>query len=96
MVMASESISKKRVMGLTSDVELAYLDPTRYGIVVDAASQICDLLKDEEVSLSMPEKMRVIKSIAKAKVRAFMDGPADDYRTFKALDSISGDLVRLL
>lgn len=96
MVMASENISRKKVLGLTSALESAYIDPTRYGVVVDAASQICSLLKDQEVSLSMPEKMRVVKSLARAKVQAFMDGPSDDYKTFKALDAISGDLVQLL
>jgi hypothetical protein len=96
MVMASENISKKKVLGLTNALETAYIDPSRYGIVIDAASQICSLLKDPEVSLSMPEKMRVVKSLAKAKVRAFMDGPTDDYKAFKALDAISGDLVQLL
>jgi len=81
---------------LTSELEIAYEDPTRYGVVVDAASQLCDLLKDTELSLTMSEKMRVLKSVSKAKVKAFMAGPSDDYKAFKTLDAISGDLVQLL
>lgn len=88
--------TKKKVMGLTSALEMAYVDPTRYDVVVDAASQLCNLLKGEDVSLTMGEKVRVVKSVARAKVRAFMGGGADDYRTFKSLDAISTDLVQLL
>lgn len=88
--------TKKKVMGLASALEMAYLDPTRYEVVVDAASQLCTLLKDEEVSLTMGEKLRVVKSVARAKVRAFMGGDVDDYRAFKTLDTISTDLVQLL
>ncbi len=96
MVMTNASNSRKKVLALTSALETAYVDPTRFGVVVDAASQISILLKDPEVSLSMPEKMRVVKSLARAKVRAFMAGPDDDYKAYKALDAISGDLVQLL
>jgi hypothetical protein len=93
---SKKSKTKKKVMGLTSALEMAYVDPTRYDVVVDAASQLCTLLKDEEVSLTMGEKLRVVKSVARAKVRAFMGGGADDYKAFKSLDSISTDLVQLL
>ncbi len=93
---SKKSKTKKKVMGLTSALEMAYLDPTRYEVVVDAASQLCTLLKDEEVSLTMGEKLRVVKSVARAKVRAFMGGDADDYKAFKTLDTISTDLVQLL
>ncbi len=88
--------TKKKVMGLTSALEMAYVDPSRYDVVVDAASQLCNLLKDEEVSLTMGEKLRVIKSVTRAKVKAFMGGRSDDYKTFKTLDEISSDLVQLL
>ncbi len=91
-----KSKTKKKVMGLATALEMAYVDPTRYDVVVDAASQLCSLLKDEEVSLSMGEKLRVVKSVARAKVRAFMVGGSDDYKTFKTLDEISTDLVQLL
>jgi hypothetical protein len=91
-----KSKMKKKALGLASALEMAYVDPTRYDVVVDAASQLCTLLKDEEVSLTMGEKLRVVKSVARAKVRAFMGGTADDYKAFKTLDEISTDLVQLL
>ena len=93
---AKQSKTKKKVLGLTSALEMANADPTRYDVVVDAASQICSLLKDEDVSLTMGEKVRMVKSVAKAKVKAFMGGTADDYRAFRTLDAISADLVQLL
>ncbi|MEW6036082.1 MAG: hypothetical protein AB1529_05700 [Candidatus Micrarchaeota archaeon] len=86
---------KKKLMGLTTELEM-YDDPMRYEVVVDAASQLRTLLREEELSLTMGEKLRVLKSVTKAKVRAFMGGPSDNYRTFKTLDAISGDLVQLL
>jgi hypothetical protein len=92
----NQSKTKKRVMGLTSALEMAYVDPARYDVIVDAASQLCDILKGEEVSLTMGEKVRVLKSVTRAKVKAFMGGTSDDYKTFKTLDEISGDLVQLL
>jgi hypothetical protein len=88
--------TRKKVLGLTSAIEMANVDPTRYEVVVDAASQICSLLRDEDISLTMGEKVRMVKSVAKAKVRAFMGGSTDDYRTYRALDVISTNLVQLL
>jgi hypothetical protein len=88
--------TRKKVLGLTSALEMANADPTRYDVVVDAASQICTLLRAEDVSLTMGEKVRMVKSVAKAKVRAFMGGPADDYRAFRTLDALSANLVQLL
>ena len=88
--------NKKKVMGLTTALEMGYVDPLKYEIVVDAASQLCTLLRGQEVSLTMGEKVRVLKSVTRAKVRAFRGGPTDDYKTFRTLDSISNDLVQLL
>ena len=87
---------KKKLMGLTAELEMAYTDPTRYGVVVDAASQLCDLLRGESPSLSVSEKVRVVKSLSKAKAKALRSGIADDYRTFRTLDALSGELVQLL
>jgi hypothetical protein len=91
-----KSRSKKKFMGLTSAMEMAYEDPTRYGVVVDAASQLCDMLQQDEVSLTTAEKLRVMKSLTKAKVQAFIGGASDNYRAFKSLDGISNSLVQLL
>ncbi|MEW6749158.1 MAG: hypothetical protein AB1295_05615 [Candidatus Micrarchaeota archaeon] len=87
---------KKKAMGLTTELEMAYEDPTRYGVVVDAASQLCDLLKDDCLSLTASEKVRVLKTLSRAKAKALRTGASENYRTFRVLDEISGDLVRLL
>ena len=86
------SASKKELMGLTSAMDF----DVSHAAVVDAASQVYAILKTQEVSLSLAEKLKVLKSVTKAKVRAFMTGEEDDYRTFKTLDLISNDLVQLL
>ncbi|HSB47836.1 MAG TPA: hypothetical protein VLD37_07530 [Candidatus Bilamarchaeum sp.] len=86
------TVSKRELMGLSSELALN----TGHADVVDAASHLYALLKTQEVSLSMAEKLKVLKSVTKAKVRAFMRGPEDDYKTFKTLDTISNDLVQLL
>jgi hypothetical protein len=99
VMLGSEKVrsrTKKKFMGITSVLEMAYEDPTRYGVVVDAASQLCSMLREDEVSLTTPEKLRVMKSVTTAKVKAFMGGASDNYKTFKTLDSISSDLVQLL
>ncbi len=96
MVMFGNVKSKKRFMGLTSALEMVSDDPSRYDVVVDAASQLRSMLKGYEVSLTMSEKVRVIKTLSRAKVRAFVGGNTDNYRTYKTLDSISSDLVQML
>ena len=71
-------------------------DPSRYGIVVDMASQLRAMLLGEGVSLSISEKMTVMKSLTRAKLRALKGGARDNYHMFKTLDGIGSDLVQLL
>lgn len=93
---SGQNRSKKKILGLASALEIANDDPSNYGVVIDAISQLTAMLKSSEISLTMSEKMQVIKSVTRAKVRAFRAGNSDDYRTFRTLDEISGDLVQLL
>jgi len=90
--------SKKRFLGLTSALETAvrYGDSSRYGHMVNAAAELRNILRNDELDLTRAEKVRVVKSITKAKVKAFMEGTPDSYKTFKTLDTISNDLVQLL
>jgi len=71
-------------------------DPSRYGTVIDMASQLRSMLRGETVSLSIAEKMAVLKSLTKAKLRALKNGAKDNYRMFKTLDIIGSDLIQLL
>jgi hypothetical protein len=89
---------RKKFMGLASVLESALLgeDPSRYSLMVDTAAQLRNMLRAHDVVLARAEKVRVVKSITKAKVKAFMEGTPDSYRTFKTLDTISNDLVQLM
>ena len=71
-------------------------DPSRYGVVVDMASELRAMLLGEGVSLSIAEKMTVMKSLTRAKLRALKGGAKDHYMMFKTLDGIGSDLVQLL
>lgn len=90
--------SKKKFMAVASALEtaVAYDDNSKYELMVDAASQLRTILAGDEVALTRADKVRVLKSLTKAKVRAFMKGSPESYRTFRTLDSISTDIVRLL
>jgi hypothetical protein len=80
----------KKILGIASSLEC---DP--YGVLREMEA-LCNMLRKEEVELNSMEKMQIVKSIARAKVRAFMVGPSDNYKTFKELDMIGNDLVQLL
>lgn len=71
------------------------LDSDPY-VVLRRMETLCTVLRKEELELTTSEKMQVVKSIARAKVRAFMVGPSDNYKTFKELDMIGNDLVQML
>ena len=48
------------------------------------------------LSFTVSEKVRLLKTLSKAKAKALRSGSADDYETFRTLKGISGDLVQLL
>ena len=68
-------------------------DLPRYGMVLGAAVQLRNLLLKQEHSLSSADKIRILKSVARAKARAYFD---DDHRAFMTLENINGDITRLL
>lgn len=98
MAVTKKVSPKKKLLALTSALETAavYDDTSRFDLVVDAASQLKDLVAVESVSLSRADKIQVLKTFTRAKVRAFMGGTADSYRTFRTLETISNDLVKML
>ncbi len=67
-----------------------------YDGMVDAVAEMRESLKTEAVSLTVADKLHVLKSLTRAKVRALRSGRQDGYRAFRTLESISGDLVQLL
>jgi len=88
--------AKGRLASLACVFEAAGDDPSAYAAVVDAAAQFRDMLKADRVSLNMAEKLQVIKSLTRIKVRALRLGKRDGYKTFRTLDAISGDLLQML
>lgn len=98
MVMFEDTRStKKKLMGLTSALELGVdsADP-KYDFMLHTAEQLKQELSHGPVELTGLEKVRIIKSMCRAKARAYARGLADDYKTYKALRTISTDLVRML
>jgi hypothetical protein len=90
--------SKKKLLALTCALEsaTAYDDTSKFDMMIDAAAQLKDLLALEGVSLSPADKIQLLKTFTKAKVRAFMVGTTESYRTFRTLETIGSDLVKLL
>lgn len=64
--------------------------------VIEIAKDMRDLLIHNQLELNRTEKVRVIKAINKAKVRALLSGNDEGCRTFSSLDSISADVMRVL
>lgn len=88
--------AKSRLEGLSYALESTGDTPSDYEAMVDAAVQFRDMLKGENISLSTAEKLQVLKSISRAKLRALRLGESDHYRTFQALDAVSSDLMQML
>ncbi len=93
-------VSKKRkFLGLTDEMEQSMFDGSeacKCERMVDVAARLRDILVRDELTLSRKEKVRVLKMITRAKVRAFMHGTSTGFSAFRSLDSISNDVVRLL
>jgi hypothetical protein len=86
-------VSRNRLLSLAEGLEL---DSSGFDAMVDAVAEMREGLQAEALSLSVADKLHVLKSLTRAKVRALRAGREDGYRTFRALEAISGDLVQLL
>jgi hypothetical protein len=64
--------------------------------VVDRAANLRNHLRRCNANLSNEEKVRIVRALNTAKVRALMDGTTESFSTFRLLDSISSDVVTLL
>jgi len=88
--------SRKRFLGVASAFELALANPSSYGSMIDAASQLRTVLMNESMSLTPTDKVRVLRSVTKARVKVLMGSASDGCDAFKTLDAIGTDIVRLL
>ena len=85
---------KERLMGLTSMLEWGLdLESPSEGFMVDVVGQLRTALESGDASLSGAEKVRILKTITRAKVKAFMGGELEE---FQQLDQIGKDLVEML
>lgn len=76
----------KKIMSLASSLD----DPLG---VLDNISELRSLLSIDGLDLTVSEKLHIVKSMARAKVRALK---FDNYEAFKEIDLVSNDLVDLL
>jgi hypothetical protein len=81
---------------LVNALEQSAFNEDRCFDAVDNASRLRNLLRKESSSLTHDERVRIVKALNKAKVRALMQGTTEAYSAFKSLDSISNDVVHLL
>jgi len=91
--------SKVKFLGLTAELERSGgMEPseTRCGLLVDSVVKLRNMLGSGNVALSKNEKERVLLLINALKVRTFLHGTPQTFATFRALDSISNDMERML
>ncbi len=91
-------VSKERFVGLTDELEKnAMVDPMVYDCqkIVEMAIQLREMLTGGEIRLTNSEKLKVMDSLASAKVNAFMQGTRTGMSTMRTLDTISNDMLRL-
>ncbi|MDO8554432.1 MAG: hypothetical protein Q7S22_06500 [Candidatus Micrarchaeota archaeon] len=98
------ALKRKEFFGLTQELEdavdsgnICIGEGCRCDTVIDTARQLRNLLSsNENMQLQRSDKVRLLKVISKAKVRAILAGTNDGRKTFDHLDLISGDVVQLL
>ena len=66
------------------------------GDMVDRAARLRNNLRRNCSGISHDDKIRIVKALNKAKVRALMGGTDESFSAFTCLNSISSDVVQLL
>ncbi len=89
--------SKKKLLGLTSALELGTTSENlKYEFMLNTAEKLKSELRHKHAPLTCAEKVRIIKSVTRAKAKAYLGGRRDDYKAYRALNNISHDLVQML
>lgn len=98
-----QTIRKKEFFGLTKEIEetienggICPGEGCKCESVVDSAVRIRNMLLGEKLQLRRSDKIRLLKAINRAKVRALLSGTLEGKRTYNNLESISGEVVQLL
>lgn len=90
--------SRRKFLALASEMEsrLLYEDATGIQSMVDTALLLREFLMCEDLPLRPEEKVRVMKSLTRARVKAYMGGSVESYKAFRTLDGISDELIEVL
>jgi hypothetical protein len=85
-----------RERDLVRSLETAVFSDSACSSIVNDAARLRNLLRQQSLPLTRSEKVRIVKALNKAKVKALMHGSCECYGAFRSLDSISSDVVQLL
>ena len=95
--LGQKNYEKTEFLSVTSHLESIINSDIPSSYTVDVARKIRNMLKRGDVELEKSDKIRLIKTMNKAKVRALLQsGAGDSYRIFRSLDSITNDLLTLI
>ncbi len=81
----------KRFLGLTTALESAHVESDCEQFVIGTASKLRGMLHHTN-SFTLADKLQVLKSITKARVRMHPHNP----KAFRVLDEISNDILHSL
>jgi hypothetical protein len=87
---------RKLFFELAAELEAQSNYPRQPTAIVETAKRLRDLLLTSNLELKRDEKIKLIKVMNRAKVRALMYDRENGYEVFSSLDSISSDVTKLL
>jgi len=90
--------SRRRFLALATELESTLLFEDASGIkdVVDTALCLKEFILCKNLPLRPAEKLRVLKTLSRARVRMCMSGSVESGDAFDALDDISAKLIEIL
>ena len=87
-------VMRKEFFSITSEFEKSVIADVRED-AVDMAVKLRDLLRGN-IKLNRSDKIRILKIINRAKVRALLLGTSDGTRIFRNLESVGSDILKLM
>jgi len=92
----SQDVTRKDFLLLTNEFENTTRDFKRGEDVINLAKQVKNALKNVNVKLRHTDKINLLKTINRAKVRALLLGTPDGLKIYKDLDVIGSDILILI
>jgi len=97
LFVGQKTYGKEDFLSTTSQFESMINSAICETYLVDVASKLRNMLKRGDVVLQRSEKIRLLKALNKAKVKALLQkSTGEGYRVFRSLDSITNDMLMLL